>query len=143
VPSKAIVGLSRLRKTARISIKINIFAFKREDVCQEGQMAKSRQLIQRVFKSLLECDIGLLVASAGQQEKGRAKARPFCFTNCCHGGFGYIRSYHRPQLLDRMERRRMAWGPYCKFLDRSEGRDPMSSAAETADDAASSQARGC
>jgi hypothetical protein len=45
-------------------------------------------------------------------------------------------------MLDRMERRRMALGPYCKFLDRSEERGPMSSAAETADDAASSQARG-
>ena len=83
--------------------------------------------------------------SSAQDNKKKGEQTPalFCFTNCCHGGFGYSRSYHRPQLLDRMERRRMAWGPYCKFLDRSHERDhPMSSAAETADDGASSQARG-
>jgi hypothetical protein len=57
---------------------------------RDGYYARSgrrlQQLVQRVFKSLLECDDRLLVASAGQQEIGRAKARPFCFTNA--GSYG-------------------------------------------------------
>jgi hypothetical protein len=114
-----------------------------QGIADQRTNGKSRQLIQRVFKSLLECNVVGWSPAQDNEKKGEQKPALFCFTNCCHGGFGYSRSYHRPQLLDRMEKRRMACGPYCKFRDRSEERDPLSSAAETADDAASSQARGC
>ena len=79
-----------------------------QGIADQRTNGKSRQLIQRVFKSLLEYDIVGWSPAQDNKKKGEQTPALFCFTNCCHGGFGYSRSYHRPQLLDRMERRHMA-----------------------------------